>query len=185
MTERNCTSWGWRQERLCGLLVGSEHISSPLPSDMSCQCRRPHTLRLGTSIKWSVSAIQPEEDLEQKIRACRYSHHIRVQRHDLWYGESSATLTLNERWLILRSETPEAKTALPWLTQCQSVKGLQDTKVWASCNGYVDIHDRRSDRNVTAWVFGLCKQKIGNWMLSMISQLQWWAHRGEPWYAVS
>ena len=77
-----------RQECLCGLLVEFEHISSPLPSavtcDMSCQLQK--AIGLGTSAKWSVTASQPDEELEQKIRVCRYgrrlenNHNIRRDR---------------------------------------------------------------------------------------------------------
>lgn len=94
----------------------------------------------------------------------------------------------DQRWLILQSEAAEAKTDLNCLQVDRMSKHHQrdynKIKARASCNGYVDIHDRRSDRNMmTAWVFGRCKQKIGNSMTltdSMISQLRWWAHRGKP-----
>ena len=94
-------------------------------------------------------------------------NHIEFKPFRVWSFRASqrvngdaVNLISNERELILRSETPEAKVDLKLLDKKKGQKRQKDFELPVTVMSTFTNHDsRRSDRNMTAWVFGLCKTK--------------------------
>ena len=157
--------------------------------DMSVQKPQRHSEPEIRQIYEVERNSKPDEELEQKIRACRYgrdNHHDIREAWSVCQMMSVSTLRHHEsvtrrrrrrrkyvfvidftvrgtgkqmwQWWpvtgLYFSSTSQRQSATTFALDRMS-KRQKDYKIKAraSCNRYVDIHDRWSDRNMTAWVF--------------------------------